>query len=72
MLVKLDAGAQLHVMPYRYLKEMNRKLEKCSVIIKSIGGFQIKSLGKVKVTVKKKIMKLKLTLKWLNTMIYLH
>jgi len=28
MLVKLDTDAQLNVMPYRYFKEMNKKLEK--------------------------------------------
>lgn len=41
-------------MPYKYFKEMSKKLEKTSVIIKSFGGFQIKSLGKVKVVVKNK------------------
>lgn len=54
MLEKLDTSTQLNVMPYRYFKEMNKKLEKTSVIIKSFGGFQIKSLGKVKVIVKNK------------------
>jgi len=54
MLVKLDTGAQLNVMPYKYFKEMNNKLEETSVIIKSFGGFQIKYLGKVLKTVKNK------------------
>jgi len=51
MVIKLDTGAQLNVMPLNEFNKLNAKLEKSTVIIKAFGGFQIKSLGKIKVSV---------------------
>jgi len=51
-LIKLDTGAQLNFMPLNKIDKLNTKLEKSSVVIKSFGGFQIKSLGKIKVNIK--------------------
>jgi len=51
MLIKLDTGAQLNVMPLKQFKKLNTKLENSKVIIKAFGGFQITSLGKIKVSI---------------------
>ncbi|CAI6350058.1 unnamed protein product [Macrosiphum euphorbiae] len=51
MVIKIDTGAQLNVMPLNEFKKLNTKLEKSKVIIKAFGGFQIKSLGKIKVCI---------------------
>jgi len=52
MLIKLVTGAQLNVLPLNKIDKLNTKLEKGSVVIKSFGSFQIKSLGKIKVNIK--------------------
>lgn len=52
MLVKLYTGVQFNVMPVYEYKQLNSILEKSSLTIKSRGGFEFKSLGKVNVTMK--------------------
>jgi len=49
MLIKLDTGAQLNVMPLKQFKKLNTKLENSNVMIKAFGGFQITSLGKINI-----------------------
>jgi len=39
-------------LPVKLFNKLNKNLEKSTVIIKAFVGYQIKSLGKVKVTVK--------------------
>lgn len=54
MIIKLDTGAQLNVMPVQQFNKLNKSLKKSSVVIKAFGGFQIESLGKIKVCVRNK------------------
>jgi len=52
VLIKLDTGAQLNVMPVKLFNKLNKNLERSTLIIKAFRGFHIESLGKVKVTVR--------------------
>jgi len=53
--IKLDTGAQLNVMPVELYEKINvNKLCKSEVIIKTFGGFTMKSLGKISVELENK------------------
>jgi len=50
--IKLDTGAQLNVMPIEIYKKIKPvQLEKSEIIIKSFGGFTMKSQGKINVEI---------------------
>lgn len=50
--IKLDTGAQLNVMPIEmYKKIKSAQLEKSEVVIKTFGGFTMKSQGKINVQI---------------------
>lgn len=50
--IKLDKGAQLNVMPIEmYKKIKSAQLEKSEVVIKTFGGFTMKSQGKINVQI---------------------
>jgi hypothetical protein len=53
--IKLDTGAQLNVMPIELYKRIKlNKLGKSAVIIKTFGGFTMKSQGKISVEIENK------------------
>lgn len=50
--IKLDTGAQLNVMPIEIYKKIKSvQLEKSEIIIKTFGGFTMKSQGKINVKI---------------------
>lgn len=50
---KLDSGADVNVLPYRYLKELNIKneIKRCSITLQSFGGYKIKPVGMIEAEV---------------------